>query len=144
MNNITGWVEGLPVLEVLCERPNPTNPDCVPLIAWCKYCNRLHQHGGRRVDIEEFVARGAHCGRASPIKLIGYQLHRVPWERTHTQDGITAPVLDLIGWQRNGSALVICPKCCKKHRHHVARGVEYTLVEGRCYPRYFVRQEVAP
>lgn len=139
MKDIPGWIEGLPIVEVLCERPNPTCSGYVLVVFWCKHCKRLHQHGSRCIHHEEYMARGVHCGRRSPH--MSYLLHRVPWQRTHTQDGVTAPVLDVIGWQRDGGALVICPKCCKKHRHHVTKGVKYTLVDGRCYPQCFVRQE---
>lgn len=140
MNDIPGWIEGLPVHEMLCERPNPTCEGYVLVFFWCKHCKRLHQHGSRRIKHEAFMARSAHCSRKLPYS--NYQLHRVPWQKAHTQDGITAPVLDVVGWQHNGRAIVICPKCCKKHRHWIMEGEEYTLVDGRCYPRYFVRQEI--
>ncbi|WP_339645552.1 hypothetical protein [uncultured Porticoccus sp.] len=138
MRDIPGWIEGLPVFEVLCERPNSTCPGYVLVIFWCKHCKRLHQHGSRRIRHEELMARAAHCGHRSPYKT--YLLHRVPWQKTYTQDGITAPVLNVVGWW-GGKARAICPKCCKTHVHHVEKGVEYTLVDGRCYPQYFVRQE---
>ena len=142
MNNIPGWIEGKPVVEALCERPNRTCPGYVIVAFWCKYCKKLHKHGSRRIHHEEYMPRCAHCTNSeSPYKQTGYQVHRTPWQRMHTQDGITAPVLDVVGWQRNGGALVICPKCRKKHRHNVSEGVEYTLVDGRCYPEYFVHQE---
>ena len=140
MNDIPGWIEGLPVLEVLCERPNSGSPEHVHVIAWCKRCNRLHSHGARRIEHEEFMPRYAHCSGSGSQGH--YQIHRIPGQKTHSQDGITAPVLDVVGWRRNSIALVICPKCCKKHRHYVQKGVEYTLVDGRCYPRYFAYQEI--
>lgn len=139
MSNVPGWIEGLPVIEVLCERPNPSGQNHVFLYAWCKHCERLHKHGDRRIHREEFVPRAAHCGKRSPHSH--YLLHRVPLPRMHTQDGITAPVLDVVGWWGD-KARALCPKCCKTHVYHVERGVEYTLVDGRCYPKCFVRQEV--
>lgn len=137
-NNIPGWIEGLPVVEVLCERPNPSSSNHVLVIFWCKYCKRLHQHGSRRIHHEEYMARAAHCGRRSPHT--NYLLHRVALPRMHTQDGVTAPVLDVVGW-RGDKAIVVCPKCCKKHHHQVPKGMKFTLVDGRCHPKCFIRQE---
>jgi len=143
MKDVPGWTEGFPVYEVLCERPNRTRPSYVLVIFWCKLCKRLHQHGSKRIHHEEFMPRAAHCSGGPSDRIHdSYLLHRAPWQRTHTQDGITVPVLDVVGWQRNGKALVICPICLKKHRHDVLEGVEYTLVNGRCYPQYFARQEL--
>ena len=143
MKDQTRWMKGFPVFEVLCERPNPDYPGYVYVIFWCNYCKTLHRHGSKRIHHEEFMIRAAHCiGSPSDRKYGTYVLHRVPCQRTHTQDGITAPVLDVVGWQKNGQALVICPKCLKKHRHDVLENVEFTLVKGRCYPQYFVRQDL--
>ncbi|MBG57943.1 MAG: hypothetical protein CMK46_06605 [Porticoccus sp.] len=141
--NIPRRYAGLPIFEVLCERPNPTSPGFVLVIFWCKHCKRLHQHGSRRIHHEEFMARGAHCGvSASERGFKNYQLHRVPWTRVHTEDGVTAPVLEVVGRQKNGKALVICPTCLKKHRVDLSKRAEYTLAECKCFPRYFAHQDV--
>lgn len=133
-----------PVYEVLCKRPNPGNPRYVLLFFWCKHCERLHQHGSARINHEEYMPRKGHCnsGGVVPPPPSFYILHHVPWERTHTQNGITAPVLDVVGWTKSGKAKVICPECLKKHLHDIEKNVEYTLVKGRCHPLCFIKQEV--
>jgi len=144
-----GWIDGLPVLEVLCEKPNPYSPNThVLMFIWCKYCKCLHQHGDRRIHHEEYVARMSHCNTSSnsPYSGESYLLHRVPGLRMHTQDGVTAPVVEAVIRKHNDRVSVVCPQCYKKHLHHVPEGEEYTLKLAHCsepkHPRYFVHQEV--
>lgn len=140
MADVKGWIEGLPVVEVLCEQPNSSCKGHVIVVIWCKYCKKTHKHGSSRIFHEEYMARHAHCGYGAPHRF--YQIHRTQEPKVHTEDGITAPVLDVVDYTKTGAAKVICPKCCKQHRHNLHPDVEYTLVSSRCFSQYYARQEL--
>jgi len=135
-----------PTLPVFAEVQNPSYPEALLVYVWCPRCMRAHQHGLLKTD-HRIQHRAAHCTgemmwgnqRKLTYQKTGYFIER---HDPVIEMRYGKPVLNVVGRDGRGRAIVPCPFCHKSHRHHIYDNAEWTLKKSHCpkFPgEYFVR-----